>query len=237
MREVIDSMVEEIAEIENPEDFDPDQLVSDLPVFDDLQTLQNLGTFQASEAKDIAESMHEGCLLVMESGVMLEPKPEVKPLPEAKVVSLPVERSAAVMQAAPVAQSAPVSATPAPVQKVAASAQVSAMVSDVPPTVTLKGGRSVQQAATPVQSTPNPAPANLAPANDSGDLGAKDPKEMTPIEFYEQYLKEKNKMKESPSDPMSGMEESSQMMGAVGGEQKTDALNDLILDLDRITGK
>lgn len=232
VREVIDSMAEEIADIENPADFDPDQLVSDLPVFEDLQTLQKLGTFQAAEAKDIAESMHEGCLLVMESGVMLEPKPEVKSLPEAKVVSLPVERvTAAVVRQTP--PEATVRVVPAPSSKVvAASAQVAAMVSDVAPTVTLKQA-APETIAVPVQDAPKPTVVPVVEQSQD----AKDPKEMTPLEFYEQYLKEKNKMQESSEDPMSGMDKSSQLMGAVGGEEKSDALNDLILDLDRITGK
>ncbi len=229
VREVIDSIAEEISEIKNPEDFDPNQLVSDLPVFEDLQTLQNLGTFQATEAKDIADSMHEGCLLVMESGVMLEPLPDVKPMPEAKIIALPVESVALpVAQPIPVQQSAP-AVQPAVVQKTADSAQIATMVSDVPPTVRLKE----QVAVAPVKPSPEVAPAAVIPQ----ESPAKDPKEMTPLEFYEQYLKEKNKLQESSDDPMNGMEQSSQLLGAVGREQKSDALNDLILDLDRITGK
>lgn len=235
VREVIASMAEEIAEIENPADFDPDQLVSDLPVFDDLQTLQKLGSFDASEAKDIAESMHEGCLLVMESGVMLEPKPkpEIKPVPEAKVVSLPVERATAVVtlqQPPPKEVSVNVAPSPSP-KSVAASAQVAALVSDVTPTVTLKQKPPLSVA---VQAAPQ---AVLAQEITEQSHNAKDPNEMTPLEFYEQYLKEKNKMQESSEDPMSGMDKSTQLMGAVGGGEKSDALNDLILDLDRITGK
>lgn len=231
VREVIDSMAEEIAEIENPEDFDPDQLVSDLPVFEDLQTLQNLGTFQASEAKDIAESMHEGCLLVMESGVMLEPKSVVKPLPEAKVVSLPVERTRSA-----VTRPVPVQSSTVPVQKAAASSQVAAMMGDVPPTVTLKPRAPVAVAVPELNTQPKPVSAQMEAAVEQPQL-AKDSKEMSPLEFYQQYLKEKSKMQEHSDDPMNGMEKSSQLMGAVGGEQKSDALNDLILDLDRITGK
>jgi len=68
---VIASIPEALAEWGDEEDIDLDQVVASLPIFDDLNTLANLGTFTPTDLKDISETMHQGAMLVLESGVIL----------------------------------------------------------------------------------------------------------------------------------------------------------------------
>ncbi len=69
---IIDSIADGISDIEDINNFSPDQIVSDLPVFTNLARLQEMGNFRDDEIAQISESIHEGCSLIMESGVMLE---------------------------------------------------------------------------------------------------------------------------------------------------------------------
>ena len=55
-------------------DIDLEAVIASLPVFADLDTLGALGTFEPSEMKDIGDTMHQGALLVLESGVVLVPQ-------------------------------------------------------------------------------------------------------------------------------------------------------------------
>ena len=68
---VIASIPEALAEIHPDDDIDLDELVASLPIFEDLNTLANLGTFTPTDLKDISETMHQGGLLILESGVIL----------------------------------------------------------------------------------------------------------------------------------------------------------------------
>jgi len=68
---VIESIPHALAEFDDDEDLDLERLVSSLPIFDDLNTLANLGTFTENDLKDISETMHQGVMLVLESGVIL----------------------------------------------------------------------------------------------------------------------------------------------------------------------
>lgn len=71
---VLDSIPETLAEIdESSTDIDLDEIVASLPVFSDLQTLASLGTFTDSDLKEITETMYQGAMLVLESGVTLVP--------------------------------------------------------------------------------------------------------------------------------------------------------------------
>lgn len=75
---VIASIPDALAEIGDEDDIDLDELVASLPIFEDLNTLANLGTFTPNDLKDISETMHQGAMLILESGVILfeEPAPQ-----------------------------------------------------------------------------------------------------------------------------------------------------------------
>jgi len=68
---VIESMPAALADINPDRDIDLQAVVSSLPIFGDLEKLGSLGSFSARDLKDIGETMHQGALLVLESGVAL----------------------------------------------------------------------------------------------------------------------------------------------------------------------
>jgi len=68
---VIDSIPGALADIDPEQDIDLDAIVQSLPIFDDLNTLASLGTFSKKDLKDISDTMHQGALLTLESGVIL----------------------------------------------------------------------------------------------------------------------------------------------------------------------
>ena len=92
VKATIDLIGDELADVEDFDNFNPEQLVSELPVFDDLQTLKNLGSFSAEEVDEISRSMREGCLLVLESGALLK-EDELKYSHDNKVIQLPVDNA------------------------------------------------------------------------------------------------------------------------------------------------
>jgi hypothetical protein len=68
---VIDSIPAALADIDPDQDIDLDAVVQSLPIFEDLNTLATLGTFSKKDLKDISDTMHQGALLALESGVIL----------------------------------------------------------------------------------------------------------------------------------------------------------------------
>ncbi len=68
---VIDSIPAALADIDPDRDIDLDAVVQSLPIFEDLNTLASLGTFSRKDLKDISDTMHQGALLALESGVIL----------------------------------------------------------------------------------------------------------------------------------------------------------------------
>ncbi len=68
---VIDSIPGALAEIDPDQDIDLDAVVQSLPIFEDLNTLASLGNFSSKDLKDITDTMHQGALLALESGVIL----------------------------------------------------------------------------------------------------------------------------------------------------------------------
>ncbi|NND90926.1 MAG: hypothetical protein HKN42_08670 [Granulosicoccus sp.] len=68
---VIDSIPAALADINPDQDIDLDAVVRSLPIFEDLNTLASLGTFSGNDLKDISDTMHQGALLALESGVIL----------------------------------------------------------------------------------------------------------------------------------------------------------------------
>lgn len=67
---VIDSIPEVLAELDPEQDIDLDAVVRSLPIFNDLNKLASLGTFSKQDLKDINETLHQGALLTLESGVI-----------------------------------------------------------------------------------------------------------------------------------------------------------------------
>ena len=72
---VIDSIPAALADINPDQDIDLDVVVQSLPIFEDLNTLAALGTFSKKDLKDISDTMHQGALLTLESGVILMDSP------------------------------------------------------------------------------------------------------------------------------------------------------------------
>ncbi|MFK8075888.1 MAG: hypothetical protein AB8B84_04835 [Granulosicoccus sp.] len=102
---VIDSIPAVLAELDPEQEIDLDAVVRSLPIFGDLHTLALLGTFSKQDLKDISDTMHQGALLTLESGVIpVDPedavggktKPEASPAPpannQASVRTAPVSR-------------------------------------------------------------------------------------------------------------------------------------------------
>ena len=71
VRTVVDSIPAAVADIDPEDEIDIQELVQSLPVFDDLQTLKKLGTFEPADLQDIQDTMYQGVLLSLESGVVL----------------------------------------------------------------------------------------------------------------------------------------------------------------------
>ncbi len=68
---VLQSIPDAIAAFDDSEDLDLDDIIASLPVFEDLQTLASLGSFTPTDLKDITETMYQGAMLALESGVSL----------------------------------------------------------------------------------------------------------------------------------------------------------------------
>ena len=76
MSAVIDSIPEALAELNDDQEIDLDELVQSLPIFDQLTTLAGHGAFSENDLRDIRETMHQGALLTLESGVVLPEPPK-----------------------------------------------------------------------------------------------------------------------------------------------------------------
>jgi len=75
MGTVIDSIPETLASLSDDQEIDLDELVNSLPIFDQLTTLAGRGAFSENDLKDIRETMHQGALLTLESGVVMPQPP------------------------------------------------------------------------------------------------------------------------------------------------------------------
>jgi len=90
----IELIIDEIADMDDIESFEPDNVVANLPIFADLLTLQKLGKFTSAETTEIARSMREGCLLMLESGAILTDETPITD-GKGKVIVLPVDKNTA----------------------------------------------------------------------------------------------------------------------------------------------
>lgn len=68
---VLNSIPDTIAGFDDSAELDLDEIVAALPIFADLQTLGTLGAFSAGELKEITETMYQGAMLSLESGITL----------------------------------------------------------------------------------------------------------------------------------------------------------------------
>ncbi len=71
MAAVIDSIPSALASLNDDQEIDLDALVDTLPIFKQLNTLAGHGAFSEKDLRDIRETMHQGALLTLESGVVL----------------------------------------------------------------------------------------------------------------------------------------------------------------------
>ena len=74
---VIDSIPAALADINPDQGIDLGVVVQSLPIFEDLNALASLGTFSEKDLKDISDTMHQGALLTLESGVILMDSPSL----------------------------------------------------------------------------------------------------------------------------------------------------------------
>lgn len=111
---VIDSIPGALADIDPDQDIDLDSVVRSLPIFQDLNTLASIGTFSGKDLKDISETMHQGALLTLESGVILIDEEMVESGVDQAATDSDAQRSpiapATSPVSEPVAQRAPASA-------------------------------------------------------------------------------------------------------------------------------
>jgi hypothetical protein len=75
MAAIIDSIPEALADLNDDQEIDLDALVQSLPIFSELNTLTGHGAFSEKDLRDIRETMHQGALLTLESGVVLTEPP------------------------------------------------------------------------------------------------------------------------------------------------------------------
>ena len=67
---VVESIPAVVAGIDPRGEADLEAIIASLPVFEDLDKLGAVGVFSPRELKDIGETMHQGALLVLESGAV-----------------------------------------------------------------------------------------------------------------------------------------------------------------------
>jgi len=72
---VLDSIPEALERLDGHDDIDLAALVRTLPIFEDLTTLAEVGNLSHTELRDIDDTMHQGIMLTLESGVVVEHAP------------------------------------------------------------------------------------------------------------------------------------------------------------------
>ncbi len=198
---VLDSIPGAIEEIDPDEETDIQELVEALPIFSDLSTLDKLGTFSRTDIRDITDTMRQGVLLSLESGVTLVEGPS-KPDPNAGVQMLN-------KRANPAGHNAATSAG------LAATTQAGNLQGKGAIKTTGKVGMN----ARPV----NPEAGNTS-ALTNGQAGAPITADEQQDEYYQQYLAEREKLREKTN-------------GAAGQEpeagDRTSAMASLLRGLDR----
>ena len=181
VKTIIESIPDAIVDIDPEEEIDIQHLVQSLPIFDDLKVLQKMGTYTPSDLQDIRDTMHQGVLLSLESGVVLvyaeneERASPSEPVPARRIVK--AVPSVPVLQAATGAKDGSGAAVP-------------------------KTGSSAEKrpAVRSAVAKPSSEKASGAELNSSA-AGEKD-------EFYDQYLKERERLQsgaESTDVPEDGL--------------------------------
>ncbi len=231
---VLESIPDALSEFDDSEDFQVSDIVAALPIFHDLKTLGSLGTFTDTDLHDISETMEQGVVLILESGVLLldEQAPESSPVDSIRSnapsvsASVPAQAAAAIASGhiptqgasssgnSVIAETGPASSTDIPNADSSGVASAdspelpdSGEVND-PPVLTKRGGQASSEVAYE-SSTANGA------VNGSG--AERD-------EHYERYLREREAMQRGSS--ASGADEQL-------GSERRDAVAELLKTLDR----
>lgn len=174
---VIESIPAALTAIDPDGDIDLEAIVGSLPVFRDLATLASLGTFSGKDLKDINDTMHQGALLVLESGVVLVEQPA----DEGAASRTPVSRSPeppADMVVAPASTTVP----PAPPRSSAPA----------PSAVVMPGPTNGTDPGIGETATGGTRPDVIAESAASGDAGTGGD------QHYERYLREREAMQQAP---------------------------------------
>ena len=205
---VLDSIPDAVAELDEDADIDLDELVRSLPVFEDLATLGSLGSFPESDLEDIAETMHQGALLALESGVARVPPAPVAPKAVPTRVPTP---------AAPVTPTAPGASNGA--------------ATSGPPTLSRRVPVRIDPhpSSAPPAAAPNAAPA-ASRTGTNGGVGGTDP-------HYEEYLREREAMRRPGAavptqEPSRTTPRDEEARGAV----RRDAVEEMLQSLGRARG-
>lgn len=81
--DIIHSIPEALAELNPEQELDLDSVVQALPVFADLNTLATTGVFSGQDISDFRDTLQQGALLVLESGVIALDPAEMLSMPAA----------------------------------------------------------------------------------------------------------------------------------------------------------
>ena len=196
---VIESIPAALADIDPDGEIDLEAIIGSLPVFEDLRTLGSLGTFSANDLKDISETMYQGALLVLESGVVLVEQPprrespgrhRIGPAGAANGATGPAAGSSAAAQASGSSSSSTESPAESP-RSPAAAEPINGVA--IPPT-------PAEEPATPKEPVPTNGEEDGA---DEGD------------QHYEHYLREREAMREASLNGTGGTDPAGQRRNAV----------------------
>ena len=170
---VLDSIPDALERLDGHEDIDLAALVRTLPIFDDLTTLADVGNLSHTELRDIDDTMHQGIMLTLESGVVVEHAPPPVD-PEHGVTTLSKRAEHDQQGKAGFAQHAE--------QNYGQVAQ--APTRQTPMTSAIRAG----------QTPPAAANQQRQPQNPTGHVNGSAEKD----EYYQQYLQERERLRNQP---------------------------------------
>ncbi len=215
---VLESIPDAVGALDEDADIDLEELVRSLPVFTDLATLGRLGSFSEADLKDITETMHQGALLALESGVVLVP--------------------AAVPLGGPAARAVPDTASGTDSGAGSRPAVIdisreggSAAPSDAAPSVLVRRSAEGSNGASPPQEAGNdPRPVDDAPTDGAAPSGADD-------RHYDAYLREREAMRRSApraADDSRDDAPSARIVDEeVSGQTRKDAVEEMLRSLGK----
>ena len=205
---VIESIPAALADIDPDGEVDLEAIIGSLPTFEHLRTLGSLGTFSADDLKDIGETMYQGALLVLESGVVLLERPSRRE-------GAPSREDGRTRTDGAAASVAPIAAAPPRETNGSSAPDAKASVpepGDAPPAA--EATRAAVIAVPPPPPTGGPVGVDgrsedVAPTNGSND------KAPEPDEHYEHYLREREAMRKTALDGAGHVDPAGQRRNAV----------------------